>query len=50
MSAASAGTVMVRTTTVSINRPTPMMKPVCTMARLPEFVGIFRGRAERLSW
>jgi hypothetical protein len=26
-----AGTVMVRTTKVSINRPMPMMNPVCTM-------------------
>src|SRR6202041_1971555 len=34
--AAMAGTVMVRTTKVSINRPMPMMNPVCTIAdRLP---------------
>src|SRR3981189_2975106 len=34
--AARAGTVMVRTTNVSISRPTPMMNPVCTMVeRLP---------------
>src|ERR1700686_5597677 len=34
--AAMAGTVMVRTTNVSISRPTPMMNPVCTMVeRLP---------------
>ena len=31
MSAASAGTVTVRTTKVSINRPAPMMKPICTI-------------------
>lgn len=30
-SAAIAGTVMVRTTNVSISNPTPMMKPVCTI-------------------
>ena len=36
MSEARAGTVMVRTTKVSIRSPTPMMKPVCTMVdRLP---------------
>jgi hypothetical protein len=34
--AARAGTVMLRTTNVSISRPTPMMNPVCTMVeRLP---------------
>jgi hypothetical protein len=34
--AAMAGTVTVRTTNVSISRPTPMMNPVCTIAeRLP---------------
>src|SRR4029079_8865067 len=31
ISAASAGTVMVRTTNVSINRPAPMMKPICSI-------------------
>src|ERR1700676_1504603 len=34
--AAMAGTVMARTTNVSMSRPTPMMNAVCTMAeRLP---------------
>src|ERR1700752_27820 len=36
ISAARAGTVMVRTTKGSMSRPTPMMNPVCTMVeRLP---------------
>lgn len=32
--AASAGTVIVRTTNVSISNPIPMTKPVCTMMEM----------------